>query len=787
MKWAGGAVIAVVLLAGLAVGGIFLWMGSALPDYDGRARLDGLTAPVTIVRDGNAVPHIFADTMQDAYRALGYVHAQDRLLQMEINRRTGAGRLAEVMGAAALPVDRFMRTLGLYRLAQAQVEALPPKLRADLDAYVAGVNAYLADPARVLPPELVLLVGEPEPWRPADSFVWSKLMALQLSGNWRDELRQARLARRLTPEQLGDLWPADPPGHAATLPDLAAANGDLDLDRLAALADDILPVAGASNEWVVGGAHTATGMPILANDPHLGLTAPGLWYLARIVTPELTLAGVTVPGVPYHILGHNGMVAWGFTTTHSDTQDLFIEKLDPADAGRYLTPDGTLPFDARAERITVRFRDAPHDFTVRTTRHGPVISDVAGAASAAAGHVLALAFPALAPGDRTPEALYRLNRARNVDEAASALADFHSPQQNIIYADGDGRIGFTAAGLVPVRASGTGRAPAAGWDGAADWTGFIPFAELPRVADPARGRIVNANNRLVGEDYPYLIAADWPEPHRADRIGELIDGAGPMSVEDMARIQTDTLSPAARLLVPEFLQLAGQPEGDQARAAMDLLARWDYHMSIDQPQPPIFLAWLNSFSHRITADELGERRMLRPLALLRMVRERAEWCDDVSTPARETCAEAAAASLDDALALLSRRMGEDMSTWQWGALHKAHFHHPLFDRIPVLRQIFDIMIPTGGGPFTINRGVADLSDSAELFHDIHGPGYRAVYDLADLDASLFMTATGQSGRPFSPHFDDLTPLWARGDYIRLSGGIAELAAGGAGRLHLSPQ
>ena len=792
LQWTGGAVLVPVLLAVLALMGIGAWMRLALPVYNGVARLPGLAAEVRVVRDRHAVPHIFADGMADAYRALGYLHAQDRLLQMELNRRTGAGRLSEVMGGSTLPVDRFMRVLGLYRLAEAQVAALSPRARAALEAYVAGVNAYLADPGRALPPELVLLVGEPEPWRPADSLIWGKLMALQLSGNWRAELRNARLALRLTAEQMDDLSPADPPGHAATLPDLAEAYQELDLDRLAMLLDAALPVADASNEWVISGAHTASGKPLLANDPHLGFTAPGLWYLARIVTPELTLAGATVPGVPFHLLGHNGAIAWGLTTTHSDTQDLFVEKLDPSDPGRYLTPAGTAPFETREERIGVRFRQDPVVLTVRATRHGPVVSDIVGTAEAAAGpgHVLALAFPALTSGDRTPEALFRLNHARNADEVLAALGDFHAPQQNVAYADAAGRIGFAAAGWVPVRLAGNGMAPVPGWSGEYDWTGLIPFAELPQVADPVRGRIVNANNRIVGDGYPYLIATHWPEPHRADRIHELLDADGPHTVAGMARIQADNLSPAARLMMPELMRLAGPPVDARARKVFDLLGSWDYRMDKDRTEPLVYLAWLRALDRELTADELGEAygqaRSLRPLALLRMLTRRTAWCDDVTTQPTESCEEAVGASLDAALDLLTERLGDDMSAWRWGDLHKARFRHAILGRVPVLRRLFDILVDTDGGPFTVNRGLADLSDGGELFRHIHGPGYRAVYDLADLDRSLFMIATGQSGRPFSPHYADLTPAWAAGEYLGLGGGADELRGSAVGDLRLMP-
>ena len=504
IKWPARVALGVGALLVITGGGGAIWLWVAVPSYDGGAALPGLDARVEVVRDVNAIPHIFADTMDDAYRALGYVHAQDRLVQMELNRRLGAGRLAEIIGEAALPVDRLMRTLGLYRLAEAQYAALDEPTRIAFDAYTAGVNAYLSGAERTLPPELKLLTGEPEPWRPADSLVWGKLMALQLSGNWRTEMLRLRLARSLSADQLADLWPDIPPGHAATLPDLAALVNVGDIDRLAAILDDILPVASASNEWVVAGAGTASGAPLLANDPHLGFSAPGLWYLVRIVTGQRTLVGVTVPGVPFHILGHNGAIAWGLASTHSDTQDLFIERLDPSAPGRYLTPQGTAEFGRRQETVRVRFRGADEIMTVRATRHGPVVSDInPGGGGPLDGTVLALAFGALQPDDRTPSALYRLNHAEDWTAFLAAMENFHTPQQNVVYADRGGAIGIVAPGRVPVRAAGNGAQPVPGWTGEFDWTGYVPFAELPQARDPAGGRIVNANNKLVDGAYPY--------------------------------------------------------------------------------------------------------------------------------------------------------------------------------------------------------------------------------------------------------------------------------------------
>ncbi len=529
MRWvkrlAIAAAVIVLVVPALALVGGRQWLRAGLPDYSRTLTVAGLGAPVRIVRDLHAVPRIQAESMTDAYFALGFVHAQDRLWQMDMMRRLGAGRLAEILPGAAgdwgLRSDRTMRTLGLYRLAESSYAALAPEVRYALDVYAAGVNFCLENWQGPLPVEFQLLGYRPEPWRPADSLVWGKLEALQLSGNFREELLRARLMTVLTTQQLNDIFPAG--SEPATL----AAASDPDERRFAALAGRVAAALSeplgpdtASNEWVVDGAHSASGKPVLANDPHLGLQAPILWYLARVETPELTLAGATVPGVPFHILGHNGAIAWGATSTGSDTQDLFVERLVPApspdEAERYQTPLGAKPFDTRTE--TIKLRDgSSQTLTVRASRHGPILPEDSPLANtkAAAGHVLALAFTGLSDKDTGSEAIYRLNRARDWKGFVNALRFHQAPQLNFVFADTGGTIGFISPGLVPVRARGNGSLPVPGWSGLWEWTGTVPFESLPQAVNPPSGRFVNANNAPVGPDYPRFLAARWPEPVRA--------------------------------------------------------------------------------------------------------------------------------------------------------------------------------------------------------------------------------------------------------------------------------
>ncbi|WP_246337743.1 penicillin acylase family protein [Azospirillum oleiclasticum] len=767
---------------------LLLWMRAEVPSGRGTLSMPGLSAPVEVLRDRNGVPHIVASNLGDAYFALGHAHAQDRLFQMEFMRRVGAGRVAEVVGTRfgswAVDIDRMMRTLGLYRRTESSLGALPPETRTALDRYAAGINAYLTTRREALPIEFQLLRLEPEPWSPADSLVWGKLMALQLSGNYREELRNARLLRTLPPERIRDLYPEAPADSPVTL---ASELRGLSFDHALATLPDLGPDL-ASNEWLVDGRGTATGKPILANDPHLGLEAPILWYLARIVTPELTIAGATVPGVPMHVLGHNGHIAWGFTTTHSDTQDLFIERIDPLDPARYLTPDGSEPFRTRQE--VIRVAGQPDlTITVRETRHGPVISDVDGSAGAPAGHVIALAFTGLADDDTTAGGLHRLNLARNVAEASAALSLHKAPQQNVVYTDSKGTTAFMAPALVPIRRKGDGRTPVPGWTGEYDWIGTIPYDELPRALDPPSGRIVNANNRVVGPDYPHRLASEWPDPVRARRIGQMLDSDTPLSVERAAIQQMDAVSLHARAILPVLLTT--RPGNEREAQALALLRSWDGTMARDRAEPLIYAWWLRELVRRLTADELGELFPaywdLRAEAARHMLTEAQGWCDDVSTSASETCADALSASLATALAAITKRHGNDMSGWSWGLEHKAALNHRLLGRVPVLGSLFDLSVATDGDAHTVNRGTTKVASSDAPFSHVHGPGFRAVYDLADLDNSRFVIATGQSGNPLSPHWGDFVTLWANGGAVTLAGDANQLRASGATRLLLTPE
>jgi penicillin amidase len=748
----------ILLLVLAAAGSVYLFLRSSLPVTGGVLALPGLEAPVQISRDGRGIPTIRAASDHDASFALGFLHAQDRLFQMDLMRRYGAGRLSELFGRATLNLDRTVRVLGFYRAAEAQYAGLSPQVRGALDAYAAGVNAFLATRRGALPPEYYLLGTTPEPWRPTDSLVWGKIMDFELAGNYRGELLRARLLQRLSPADLAVLFPPYPKDAPVALP-ARALYERLPLDRLYALLPPGAGPQAASNNWVLDGAHSQSGKPLLANDPHLDFSAPGVWYLARIATPDLTLAGVTAPGTPFMVIGHSDRIAWGFTTTGGDVEDLYVERADPADPSRYLTPDGAMPFVTRQERIGLNDGTSVN-LTVRETRHGPVISDLAGDG---ATDLLALKTTWLGADDRTPDALWGMVRARDWDGFRAALRSFTAPQQNIVYADIDGNIGFIAPSRIPIRAAGDGWLPAPGWSGDHEWTGEIPFDALPSALNPPSGRIVTANNKIVPDDYPYFITRDWELPYRAERIDALLDAAPTQSPDASATIQADDVSLAARRLLP--LMLGVLPANDAARAAVERLRHWDGRMARDQAEPLIFTAWLRELSRVLYGEKLGiyfrDYWSLRPEVVRGILTEHQDWCG------KDGCDAALALSLDRALADLRDRYGADSDRWRWGAAHAAKFLSGFWSHVPMLAGLADLEIAADGGEDTVNAAEMNVRDDDDPFRDRHGPTLRMIVDLAHPEAARFMITPGQSGNPLSPHWGDLMRPWRDIHYVTI--------------------
>lgn len=743
-RWLLVTAIVLVVAVAAALGGAAWFLLGSLPKVSGTVDLQspGLSAPATIARDDAGVVTITAATQTDGYFALGYAHAQDRLFQMEMMRRLGAGRLSEVVGEAAVKSDKLMRTLGLMQQAEAQYAAASPELLLALESYATGVNALLAESGRPLPLEFRLLDHRPEPWRPVDSLLWGRIMAWQLSGNAGQEIVNEGLRAKVDPDLLQILMRTE--GSLAGITGLG-------------------PTRSASNNWAVAGSRSASGAPLLANDPHLGFTAPVIWYMARIVTPDSVLAGATAPGLPLLVIGSNGHVAWGFSTTHSDTQDLFEERIAPDDPGKYLTPSGWQPLQIRRGVIKVK-NGADVAFDARATRHGPVISDLDP--DRYLQRVFALAWSGFAAEDRTPEAFLAMNRAGNAAAFKAALRDFHTPQQNVVYADADGHIGFAAAGRVPIRRNIANQSllPAPGWLADYDWLGYLYFAALPQIDDPQSGRIVTANNDIRTPGYRRFLGESFDNRYRADRINQLLAELPRATPEDLQAIQLDDYSgPLHRFVKTHLPAIAANLPIDIAAA----LSGWDGRMVADRPEPLMATAWLHATARRVLGDELGDEAFeswwFWQTDILDQALRQDRWCDDPKTPGRENCRDAVRLAFPEALEALRRDFGADWRAWSWGASHAMTYRHPVFARIPTIGAWLTRTIPAPGDQFTINRG-GSFARNGTGFADIHGPGLRMVVDMSQPDQPRFNLAGGQSGHPLSSNYDDLLPDWAGGVY-----------------------
>lgn len=719
--------LGMLILLVLALLGGLLW--ATLPPGSQSARIPGLTAPVEIGFDADGIPRIRAANALDAAAALGFVHARDRMFQMDLMRRNASGRLSEIAGPPTLRLDRTMRTLGLRRHAVQDLATLPADARATLEAYARGVNAWIQAKGRLAAPEFLLL-GAPEPWQPVDSLLWGKTMGLWLSMNWRQELSRQALLRRFPRSMIDELWPGNAQLTAATD---AATTHPRFADAAAALMR-VLPAfpgiftlpPSASNEWAVDGNHTATGAPLLAGDPHLGFGFPAIWYLARIDTPQGTLAGATAPGVPFLVIGHNGKIAWTFTTTGADVQDLFL--------------DSEGPFSVHEERI--RIKGQPDELLlVRETRHGPVISDLGGKDSP----VMAVAMGNLLPDDTAAAGLLALNRATSVAEAGKAAALISSPVQNLLVADRQ-TIGLFLTGRVPVRRQGDGGYPVPG-DGAHDWTGFLSGEQLPHSVGPPSGRLVNANEPIALPGFDPVPARDGFADWRARRIHTMLAATERHTAAGFAAMQVDIQSAFARQVLPAL-----------RTAVPDALSGWDGAMRMDAAEPLIFNAWVDRF-YAAVLDKAGIPAAaggpIADFVAFVLSPAGAHWCGG-------DCTALLKQSLDAANRDLTARYGADQSAWRWGEVHQAVFAHPILRNFPLLASLTTATIATPGDDSTVNRGGTNTA-----FESVHGASYRGVYDLSDLDRSLFVMAPGQAGHPLSRHARDFLTRWRDGATITL--------------------
>jgi penicillin amidase len=825
------ALVGLVVVVALAAIGARWYLRQSLPVISGDVRVAGLSSPVDIVRDADAIPHIFASTKADAFYGLGYVHAQDRLWQMEFQRRIGHGRLSEIFGTATIAQDRFLRTAGFGRAARSAWEHLPADARAQIDAYLAGVNAFIATHhGRDLPPEFTLLRFEPEPFTGPDVLAWVKMMAWDLSANYSFELMRHDMLGTVGPERTAELLPPYPPDGLTIVPKLdedessnvrlrqpapAVAGPPVSRGRAnwsEALARGVagglpevtaLLLGGArtealgSNNWVVDGTLTASGKPMLANDPHLGTHVPSLWYLAHLTAGDFDLIGATLPGAPAVAIGRNRFIAWGETNVAADVEDLYRERLD--ESGTKAEFRGALEaIRVIPETITVK-GSAPVHLDVRVTRHGPLISDALNATNAEskdsprppALEPLAFRWTALDETDTTVLAFLRLNEAHNWSEFTAALKDFVVPAQNFVYADVDGHIGYYAPGRIPIRATGDGSAPADGWTGDAEWTGWIPFEELPHLFDPPNHFIVTANNKPTPRGDPHLIGVDFPDPYRAQRITDLLQGRSKLRPDDFRTIQADTRSPHAEALLPLLIQHA-HPRDAHDVQALQLLEHWDFNATADSAATAIFQAWFFHLASAFAGDELGPRLLQsyegRFSYITRFVTNTLSdgsslWCDDVRTTAKETCDQTVTTALHDAVSELRNRLRTEMPSWRWDTVHRAVFPHQGLDSVGVLRPLLSRSMANGGDWSTVNVGPV-AADSPYEQHSV--PGYRQIVDLSPANDSRFADAVGESGHFLSKHYDDYLADWQTVRHRPMRMDRREIDKGAIGTLRLVP-
>lgn len=790
------------------------------PKMEGDLRIPGLSAPVEVKRDRWGVPHLYAQSLTDLFLAQGFIHAQERLFQMEFNRRLVAGRLSEVLGEITLPLDRWMRTLTMRRVAEFEAGLLPDADKAWLEVYAAGANAFIQ--TGPLPIEFTLLRYQPEPWNAADSLAWIKMMAWTLSENWSTELIRARLIERLGAKKAAEL----DPDYLADWPTVLPASFDYSGIGTSALeqAEAARPFTGpspyeglGSNNWAVHGVRTASGAPLLANDMHLGLTVPSIWFENHLQCPDLAVIGVSFPGIPGILSGHNGQVAWGYTNGFPDVQDLYMERLRrTATGGVEAEYQGS--WEAAAvlkETIQVKGQE-PVAHEVIVTRHGPVINSLN--LELTGETPLALRWTALEP-NLMITSLVEMMRSPDVHALHAALRNWHTPAQNVVYADIHGDIGYTLAGKVPIRAKGDGQVPVPGWTGEYEWEAYIPFKALPHMINPPAGFIATANNRVAGSDYPHYLGRETIGGDRAARIHEMLQAQEQVDIPAVQTMHFDLVCPSARRLQA---LLAGFPAaGPEQQALLDLLQEWDGRLTAESSAATVYEVFYRCAIALLLANRLDEyvletrkngrteleaRRTglaeyflgkgpvpvlfetnlfgFRALEWLLDLLEQpvSPWYDLGGGQDRSAVIHVA---LEDTLTFVKANLGPQPQDWQWGKLHQLLFTHPLGSQAVLSAFLNRGPYPIGGDQNTVWATGARLH--VPEGQQLVGPAYRMIVDLGNLENSCAILAPGQSGRPGTPHYDDQIQDWFEGNYHPMLFTEVQLAAETLRTLRLNPK
>ena len=776
----------------LTFGITLVYLYAAQTNPNGKKSIKALGDNVVITFDEVDIPHIKANSPSDALFALGYLHATERSWQMEMNRRIASGRLSEILGSETINIDRFIRTMGIKRAAEHQFDKYPVAAKRLLQAYADGVNAGNAHLGWALPVEYFLTGSKPGHWSPTDSVAWMLMMALDLGGNWHKELQRLELSRYLSTKQI---WEVMPPFEAepVTSMDFAKMYKDLNVfnpnagpvnsrsKKLPATELSNIDVPGSkdgigSNNWALSGKLTTSGKPLLANDPHLGLSAPAIWYFAHLDAPGLNVIGGTLPGIPAVILGRSENFAWSFTNTNPDVQDLYIEQVDTKNPGMYRGPEGWLSFKVRQEIIDVK--GAPSvNIIVRESRHGPVVSDAYARAKRAIDtdrFALALRWTALDSENQSVVGLLEMNRAKDMNTFRHLLRKNYAPMQNVVMADMDGNIAYQAAGIAPKRQLHHGLygvAPAPGWEKQYDWHGYVPFDQLPASHNPEQGWIATANQRIIAANDPNPLTGDWDLSARYERIVDLIKSKSSHDTNTMKVMQADTLSLTSLPLLTLFK--TSTPNHPLSSKAIEIAKDFNGDMRVDSAAALIFNAWADHLTRNLFSrlgyifnETYGERNY-RAALLAQIQNPHSPWCDNPKTEAHETCLEASNDASNKALEYLSKEYGNDPSKWTWGNAHIAISEHRPFSKIPLIGRLFNLQTPFPGDSNTINVGRLELLRSDQPYETLQAPSLRAIYDLADLEKSLFIFQSGQSGWVQSHFYRNMMPLWAKNEYLPL--------------------
>ena len=794
----------------------FSWyvLSRSLPEYTKTVQLEQLIAPVEIVRDTANVPHIFGKNDHDTLFALGYAHAQDRLWQMTMLRRTAQGRLSELFGEATLPIDMTVRRLAIYSAARQSLSALRPDTLAKLDAYAVGVNARLREINESAlgrgAPEFFIFSNAISPWTAADSLAIVKLMGIQLSSHLHQEVLRARASLVLEGDRIKDLLPDMPGNSQADLidftrlfPDLSPIKTSSAREHSALSPFKPIALAGASNAWAALPGRSATRGTLLANDPHLELTAPSIWYLARLELSTGGVIGGTIPGLPLVLVGRSAKLGWGLTSSNLDDTDVFIEKLNPLDPSEYKTPQGYKPFVKKQSIVRIKDK-SPVTLEMFWTENGPVLpgSHANLETVTPAGHVTSVAWTLLSSQDTSIEAGFDLMAAQSVQEGLVASRAFVAPSQILTLADSK-QIAMRTIGALPKRDprhQSKGRLPSAGWLAQNRWQGVFDPSVNPVFLNPASGVLGHTNNKYTDRSFPEHISFDWGDSQRVQRMTRLLQTREAHTRDSFIEAQLDSVSPTARTLLPliggelwyQSQSVPADSPAGRRQTALDLLANWNGEMNEHLPEPLIYAAWLRALHKRLIVDELGPLHEAfthaEPLFIERVFRDVAGagiWCDVAQSRRQESCAEMSRLALDDALAELVATYGSEITALRWGEAHQATHDHPVLGDVPILKWFVNIRQSTSGGDHTLQRGKTS-GTGPNPYLNVHAGGYRGVYDFADPDSSVFIISTGQSGHPLSRDYDNLGKLWRRGEYVPMTLDETLARAGATGVTTLTP-